>query len=174
MRRSCVIRWLALGGLILIGGTAVAALAGAFVSVAKDGLDSRKLPFLLVIVIGVVLFFCLKAATHPIRGRSDEKHSWKEQFPTRTDQEIQRFIRVVGDSLGLREAHLCRLRPDDRVTALTQEWLCGDGLDIVELFMAIEEEYALELPESLYEKDRTLGDVFAYVTQDFSKGPAPS
>jgi hypothetical protein len=60
------------------------------------------------------------------------------------------------------------------VPALTQEWLCGDGLDIIELFIAAEREYGIELPESFHERERTLGDLFAHVAQDASQGPGPS
>ena len=164
-RKPFVLRWLAWGLLIMIGGTLVTALVSTFVTVPRDGLDSRMLPFLVVIVIWVVLFFSVKAATHPIRGRSDERPSWKERFPSHTDEEIKRFLQVVGDELGIRKERWCRLRPDDRVAALTQEWLCGDGLDIIELLMAVEQEYGLELPESFHERDRTLGDLFDYVSQ---------
>jgi len=162
-RKPFVLRGLAWGLLILIGGTLVTAVVSAFVTAARDGLDARKLPFLVVIVIWFVLFFSVKAATHPIRGRSDERPSWKERFPSHTDEEIKRFLQVVGDELGICKEHRCRLCPDDRVAALTQEWLCGDGMDLVELLMAIETEYGLDLPERFYERDRTLGDLFDYV-----------
>ena len=164
-RRPFVLRWLAWGLLLSMGGTLIAALIGTFVTVAQDGVDWQKLPFLLAIAIWVVLFFCLKAATNPIRSRADERPSWKEQFPNHTAQEVERFLQVAGDSLGVNEKHLRRLRPEDRVAALTQEWLCGDGMDLVELLMAIETEYELELPDSFHERDRTLGDLFAYVSQ---------
>lgn len=170
-REPFVLRWHAWGLLLLIGGTLVTAVVGAFVPAAREGLDARKLPFLVVIVIWFVLFFSVKAATHPIRGRSDEGPSWKERFPTHTDEEIKRFLQVVGDELGIRKERWCRLRPDDRAGALTQEWLCGDGLDIIELLMAVEQEYGLELPEIFHERDRTLGDLFDYVSQHASRHP---
>ncbi len=159
---------------MLIAGHFLMVLFGIGQAVAKDGLHSRKLPFLVFLVIFVVGFFSLKAVTHPIRGRSDERRAWKERFPTYADQDFERFLRVVGEELGLPQDRWCRLRPDDRAPALTQEWLCGDGLDIIELFMAIEQEYGLELPESFHEKGRTLGELFDYVAQHASKGPGPS
>jgi acyl carrier protein len=173
-RKPRLILWIGWGGVILIGAWIITALAGTVISLAKDGWGSRKLPFLLFIVAFVVIFFCLKAALHPIRGRGDERRAWQERFPTHTDQEFERFLRVVSDSLGIREKHRGRLRPDDRVRALSQEWLCGDGMEIIELFMAIEQEYGLDLPESFHEKDRTLGDLFAYVTQHSSRGGGSS
>ena len=173
-RKPRLILWIGWGGVILIGAWIITALAGTVISLAKDGWGSRKLPFLLFIVAFVVIFFCLKAALHPIRGRGDERRAWQERFPTHTDQEFERFLRVVGDSVGVSEKHLCRLRPDDRVTALTQEWLCGDGMDIIELFMDIEREYGLDLPESCHEKTQTLADLFAYVTQHSPGRPPPA
>lgn len=173
-RKPRLILWLAWGGLILIGGTLVTALVGTSISLGKDGLNSRKLPFLLFIAAFVVLFFCLKSALHPIRGRGDERRAWQERFPTHTDQEFERFLRVVSDSLGIREKHRGRLRPDDRVRALSQEWLCGDGMDVIELFMDIEREYGLDLPESFHEKTKTLGDLFAYVSQHSPGRPPPT
>ncbi len=76
--------------------------------------------------------------------------------------------------MGLREAHWCRLRPDDRVRDLTQEVFCGDGMDVIELVMDLENEYALELPDALLEEARTLGDLFDYVVGQNVGGPPPS
>jgi acyl carrier protein len=169
-----VFQWFAWGVLILVVGTVGAAAVGMCMTASKDGVDIRKWPFLLPIALFVVLFFCLKAALHPIRSRGDEQRSWQEQFPTRSDEEVRRFVRTVGDSLGLREAHRCRLRPDDRVRDLTQEVFCGDGMDVIELVMDLEMEYALELPDALLEEARTLGDLFDYVVPLRVKGPPPS
>jgi len=169
-----LLQCLAWGVLTLVVGTVVVGAVGACMTVGKTGLYTRKLPFLLPVALFVVLFFWLKAALHPIRGRGDERHSWQEHFPTRSDQEVQRFVRAVGDSLGLREAHWCRLRPDDRVRDLTQEVFCGDGMDVIELVMDLENEYALELPDALLEEARTLGDLFDYVVGQNVGGPPPS
>lgn len=173
-RKPFVLRWLAWSVLLLIGGTVVAAVVSAFVDVARYGVDLRKLPFLIAIVIWFVLFFCLKAATNPIRGRGDERRAWQERFPTHTEQEIERFLRVVTDSLLTSEKHRDRLHPDDTTASLTQQWLCGDGMDIIEFIMAVEEEYGLELPESFLERNPTLGDFFAYVTQHSTAKPPRS
>jgi acyl carrier protein len=162
------VRWAAWTLLILMGGTVVVPVIAAFVTAVMDGLDLGKLPFLVAIVLWVVLFLALKSLFHPIRGRTDESRAWRERFPTRSDQEVQRFLRIVGESLALREDRQCRLRPDDRVRDLTQEVFCGDGMDIVELVLAVEEEYGLELPESGSE---TLGEVFDYVIRHGSSRP---
>ena len=166
-----LIRWLVWGFLILLVAGWVIPLLGTIISVAKEGSSSRKLPFLLFVVVFVVGFFGIKALTNPIRGRGDERRAWKERFPSHTDQEIERFLRVVGDALLTSEKHHCRLRPDDRPAALTQEWLGGDGMDIIELLMAVEQEYGLELPETFLERAHTLGDLFDYVSRHRADGP---
>ena len=47
--------------------------------------------------------------------------------------------------------------------------LGADSLDIVELVMAMEEEFELEIPDEAAEKLRTVGDVVVYLQ---SKGKA--
>jgi acyl carrier protein len=169
--KSRTVRWLAWGVLILIGGTLLVAVVAAAVTA---GSDAKTLSVLVAIALFVVVFFALQFAFHPVRGRTDESHSWKERFPAHTDQEFERFLRVVGKKLGIREKNLFRLHPDDRVTALTQEAFFGDGMDIIELVMAIEEEYALELPDAFLEQARTLGDLFDYVTRLGADSPSAS
>ena len=171
-RRPQLIRWVAWGLLILLCGGLAVQVGTLVMSVAQDGWGSRKLPFLLFIVVFVVGFFCLKALTNPIRDRGDERRAWRERFPKHTEQEIERFLRVIADSLLTSDKQRYRLRPDDTAAALTQEWLCGDGLDLVELLMAIEYEYGLELPESFHERDRTLGDLFDYVSHHRAGHPS--
>lgn len=41
--------------------------------------------------------------------------------------------------------------------------LCADSLDIVELIMALEEEFDLQIPDSEAEKITTVGDVVEYI-----------
>ena len=48
------------------------------------------------------------------------------------------------------------------------EDLGADSLDIVELIMAIEEEYDLEVPDKVAEKMHTVGDAFRYGIQSSS------
>jgi acyl carrier protein len=43
------------------------------------------------------------------------------------------------------------------------EDLGADSLDIVELVMALEEEYEVEVPDEDAEKLRTVGDVIGYI-----------
>jgi acyl carrier protein len=108
-----------------------------------------------------------------LRGRTDQTQSWRERFPLRDEQEVQRFLQVIGELLGLKEERMRRLRPDDRPEDLTQDVFCGDGMGLVELMMAIEEAYGLELPDGFLEKARTLGDLFDYVTRQADARAAP-
>jgi len=41
--------------------------------------------------------------------------------------------------------------------------LKADSLDVVELIMAIEEEFEIEIPDELLENVRTVGDVVGYL-----------
>ena len=43
--------------------------------------------------------------------------------------------------------------------------LGADSLDIVELVMAMEEEFDIEIPDEDAEKIQTIGDVFAYIKE---------
>ena len=43
------------------------------------------------------------------------------------------------------------------------EDLCADSLDVVDLLMAIEDEYDISIPEDAAEKMKTVGDVVAYL-----------
>lgn len=45
-----------------------------------------------------------------------------------------------------------------------QEDLNADSLDLVEVVMAIEEEFNIEIPDNVAEKFRTLQDVLDYFT----------
>ena len=49
------------------------------------------------------------------------------------------------------------------VTAATFEDLGADSLDIVELVMALEEEFDQEIPDEDAEKIRTVGDAVKYI-----------
>ena len=56
-------------------------------------------------------------------------------------------------------------------TAVTMEAsfiddLGADSLDIVDLIMAIEEEFDIEIPDSDAEKDVTVGDVVDYIKEN--------
>jgi len=154
------------GLLVWVGMILFGLFALIFVSAALS--PSHKGLVWPVVVVCFVVFSFLQAACHPLRGRPDQTQSWRQQFPTHDEQEVRRFLQVVGESLGLKEERIRALRPDDRPEDLTQEVFCGDGMDLVELMMAIEEAYGVKLPDDLLERARTLGDLFEYVTRQAS------
>jgi len=49
------------------------------------------------------------------------------------------------------------------VTAKFGDDLDADSLDLVELVMALEEEFGIEVPDSDAENIRTLGDIMTYI-----------
>ena len=59
----------------------------------------------------------------------------------------------------------------DKVTmeASFQDDLGADSLDIVELIMALEEEFDLEIPDDQAEKMATVGDAVNYIGQHLSE-----
>ena len=62
---------------------------------------------------------------------------------------------IISDKLGINE---------DEITMDTSfEDLGADSLDIVELIMAIEEEYDVQVSDSEAEKAKTVGDVVKYI-----------
>ena len=49
------------------------------------------------------------------------------------------------------------------------EDLGADSLDTIELVMAFEEEYCIEIPDEKAERLRTVGDVIKYLTEMLNK-----
>lgn len=73
------------------------------------------------------------------------------------DQPIdQRVKDIIVEQLGVKP---------DQVTAEAKfiEDLGADSLDIVELIMALEEEFGYEIPDEEAEKLLTVGDVIKYI-----------
>jgi acyl carrier protein len=69
---------------------------------------------------------------------------------------------IVVEQLGVEEGKV-------KAEASFIDDLGADSLDIVELVMAMEEEFDLEIPDEAAEKLRTVGDVTKYLQ---SKGKA--
>ena len=70
-----------------------------------------------------------------------------------SEEEIfEKFKKIVVEQLGVEEEHV-------KLEATFVDDLSADSLDIVELIMAIEEEFELEIPDSDAEKIVTVGDV---------------
>ena len=72
------------------------------------------------------------------------------------DAIFEKVKEVIVDQLGVE---------DEAVTAETSfiDDLGADSLDIVELIMALEEEFDLQIPDSEAEKISTVGDVIEYI-----------
>ncbi|GIX18032.1 MAG: acyl carrier protein [Rhodothalassiaceae bacterium] len=70
----------------------------------------------------------------------------------------ERVKKIVVEHLGVEE---------DKVTddASFQDDLGADSLDIVELVMAFEEEFGIEIPDDAAEKIQTIKDAIEYVQQ---------
>ncbi len=71
--------------------------------------------------------------------------------------DIERKVKsTIADRLGVAEA-------DIQPTSALIEDLGADSLDIVELVMAMEEEFEVEIPDGEAEKLRTVQDAVSYI-----------
>ncbi len=70
----------------------------------------------------------------------------------------QRVREIIADQLG---------EPVENVTPEKDfvHDLGADSLDVVELVMALEEEFGIEIPEEDAEKIKTVGDAINYIKQ---------
>lgn len=76
------------------------------------------------------------------------------------EQEIfEKVKEIVVEQLGIEEATVT-------MEATFVDDLSADSLDIVELVMALEEEFDLEIPDSDAEKIVTVGDVVKYIEEN--------
>lgn len=74
-----------------------------------------------------------------------------------TPQELEQKVRkVVAEQLGVEEETVTR-------EADFREDLRADSLDVVELIMALEEEFNIEIPDEDAEKIKTVGDALDYI-----------
>ncbi|MCB2125334.1 MAG: acyl carrier protein, partial [Rhodobacteraceae bacterium] len=69
-----------------------------------------------------------------------------------------KVIKIVCEQLG---------QPEDKVTEETSfiNDLCADSLDTVELVMAFEEEFGIEIPDDAAETIQTFGDAVKFITE---------
>ncbi len=73
------------------------------------------------------------------------------------DAVLDKIKEVIGEQLGITDT--------DEITPETTfiDDLGADSLDIVELIMALEEEFDMEIPEEEAEKLKCVGDVVKYI-----------
>ena len=69
---------------------------------------------------------------------------------------VERVHAIVSEQLGVEKDSLV---PEANLL----DDLGADSLDVVELVMAIEEEFAIEVPDADAENIRTLGDITSYI-----------
>ena len=69
---------------------------------------------------------------------------------------IDRIKKIIVDQLGIE---------DEKITIVSSfiDDLGADSLDIVELIMAFEEEFDIEIPDEDAEKMKTVGDAVDYL-----------
>ena len=72
------------------------------------------------------------------------------------DALANRVQAIVGSQLGVEEKSLV---PEANLL----DDLGADSLDVVELVMALEEEFGIEVPDDDVENIRTIGDIVAYL-----------
>ncbi len=76
------------------------------------------------------------------------------------EQEIfERVKGIVVEQLGVEEGNVT-------MEATFVDDLSADSLDIVELVMALEEEFDMEIPDTDAEKIVTVGDVVKYIEEN--------
>ena len=69
----------------------------------------------------------------------------------------QKVKNIIAEQLGVGEDEI-------KITSSFIEDLGADSLDIVELVMAIEEEFEVEIPDEEAEKIKTVQDAVNYIT----------
>lgn len=71
---------------------------------------------------------------------------------------FDKIKKIIADQLSLNEN-------DIKMDSSFVDDLGADSLDIVELIMALEEEFDIEIPDEDAEKVSTVGDVVEYIKQ---------
>lgn len=76
-----------------------------------------------------------------------------------TDEIFEKVKAIIIEQLGVSESAV-------NMEASFIDDLGADSLDIVELIMALEEEFDLEIPDADAEKVVTVGDVVEYIKEN--------
>ena len=69
-----------------------------------------------------------------------------------------RITKIIKEQLGVEESEV---KPEARFV----DDLGADSLDTVEILMAIEEEFGIEIPDEDAENAKTVGDVISYINK---------
>jgi len=70
--------------------------------------------------------------------------------------DLDKIKKIIAEQLGVEESEV---NPDSHFI----DDLGADSLDTVELVMALEEEFGIEIPDEDAEKIQTVGDVSKYI-----------
>lgn len=70
---------------------------------------------------------------------------------------FNRIVEIIGEQLGVQD--VASITP---ATSLMAD-LEADSLDAVEIIMAIEDEFGVEIPDEEAEKFKNIGDIVKYV-----------
>ncbi len=70
----------------------------------------------------------------------------------------ERIKEIIADQLGI---DVAQIKPESKFV----EDLGADSLDVVELIMAFEEEFDVEIPDEDAEKIQTVADVINYIKE---------
>lgn len=73
---------------------------------------------------------------------------------------FERVKEVIGEQLGIEDLEIITME-----TTFIDD-LGADSLDIVELIMALEEEFDMEIPEAEAEKISSVSDVVEYINKN--------
>jgi acyl carrier protein len=76
-----------------------------------------------------------------------------------SDEVLEKVKKIIVEQLGVTEASVT-------LEASFIDDLGADSLDIVELIMALEEEFDIEIPDADAEKVVTVGDVVDYIKEN--------
>lgn len=81
----------------------------------------------------------------------------KNQGGAKMESTFERVKDVIAEQLGIEDVETITME-----TTFIDD-LGADSLDIVELIMALEEEFDMEIPEAEAEKITSVGDVVEYI-----------
>jgi len=103
-------------------------------------------------------FFIFRDCQGLIRGHNHPPTQPSNQLHPMSDKSIEERVKdIIVDQLGVNADQV-------NLEAKFVEDLGADSLDTVELVMAFEEEFEIEVPDEEAEKLTSVGDVVAYIT----------